>query len=271
MRPAKPFFHALVGCMALIVSGAGPAQAQFFDPFDEMMPPRAVAWRLGDRGFTEIGRPRFDGRAYVVEATNPYGDRVRLFVDSRDGAIVGRQRLDAAPVRVARPAPVYGWTDDDAEPRRPIGRVERLVPPADVPAGDPGMRLSAPERNPMGLNPGVKARQEPQRKVARLKPPAKAVAPRATPEAPKPADALAPAAAAKPEAPAAALEEPKAAPPPTPAAVQPPADKPAAAAASAQTWQDPPAEPKRPVRVIGGATIVPGNADKEQPAATGAE
>lgn len=268
MRSAKPILHALAGCAALLACGMGTSQAQFFDPFDEMMPPRAVAWGLGDRGFTEIGRPRFDGRAYIVEATSPYGDRVRLFVDSRDGAIVGRQRLDAPPpVRVARPAPGYGWTDEDAEPRRPIGRVERLVPPANVPSADYPARPNVPERNALGLNPDTKGRPDPQRKVARLTPPAKAVAPRSTPEAPIPAVPAPVATTTKPEPPAAALEAPKVAPAPAPVAVSPPVEKPPAAAAStppAQAWQDPPPEPKRPVRVIEGATVVPGNAGREQ-------
>ena len=53
-------------CAALI-SGAGllalcqSANAQFaFE--EEVLPPRVVAWRLADRGFTGVSRPRFDGR-----------------------------------------------------------------------------------------------------------------------------------------------------------------------------------------------------------------
>ena len=44
----------------------------------------------------------------------------------------------------------------------------------------------------------------------------------------------------------------------TPASVQPPpTEKPAA-----QNWKDVPADAKRPVRVIGGATLVPGTTAK---------
>jgi hypothetical protein len=267
---AKPFRLALAGCAALIALGAGPAQAQFFDPFDDMLPPRAVVWRLNDRGFTEVTRPRFDGRAYVVEATDRYGDRVRLFVDAADGAVLGRQRIGAPPMAVVRTRPGYGYTDADVEARGPAGAAGRMLPPAGIPSADGVGRAPGPDRNALGLNPDSRPRPEPQRKVARLAPPAKPAAPRATPEAPKPAENIATPAAPKPEAPAAALEQPKVdapkAEPPKSAAPPPAAEKPAAEAAPAQAWRDPPADQKRPVRIIGGATVVPGTAEKDQPA-----
>ncbi|MFD0937216.1 hypothetical protein ACFQ12_18805, partial [Methylobacterium trifolii] len=77
-----------LGAWSLLLALGGGAQAQsLFD--DDILPPRVVAWRLAERGFSEIGRPRFDGRAYVVEALGPNGARVRLFVDAEDGAILG--------------------------------------------------------------------------------------------------------------------------------------------------------------------------------------
>lgn len=274
-----------MGTCLLATLVALPAQAQYFYEPEAILPPRAVVWRLNDRGFTEITRPRFDGRAYVVEASGPYGDRLRLFVDARDGAILGRERLGQPVARIVRPAPGYGWTDEDEGPRRPIREAERIVPPADIPSmpgtparrpnldPSPVTRSEAPDRNPLGMNPDARGRPdtpgraEAPRKVVRLTPP-KAAAPRPSNESPKLSDAP-PAAAAKPAtAPASAtLEAPKAspapaAPNPTPAAVQPPPPEKTAA----KDWKDPPADQKRSVRVIGGATIVPGTTAKDEPA-----
>lgn len=303
LRP-RPFRTVLAACAVLLAVG-GSARAQYaFD--DEIMPPRAVAWRLADRGFTGIGRPRFDGRAYVVEAFGPDGARLRLFVDASDGAILGRQRLDGPPMALARPMPGYGWTEADDLARRPIRQAERLLPPADIPMpgrfvplrrpldpetgpvrpdGSIGSRgraavgpdfpspnaqgPSAQGLNPQGLNPDARVRAEPPRKVARIANPAKVpdtrgsdprtpdskAQTRTVPEAPKlrPVDAARP--ADKPEAPVAAVE--------------PPSDGTAARPAEAatlksveQAWRDP-REGKRNVRVIGGATVVPGTAEKE--------
>lgn len=319
LRP-RPFRTVLAACAALLAVG-GSARAQYaFD--DEIMPPRAVAWRLADRGFTGIGRPRFDGRAYVVEAFGPDGARLRLFVDASDGAILGRQRLDGPPMALARPMPGYGWTEEDDLPRRPIRQAERLFPPADIPMpgrlvplrrpldpetgpvrpdGSIGSRgraaigpdlpsLSAQGLNPQGLNPqglgpAARSRAEPPRKVARIGTPAKVpdtkgsdagtpdlkAQTRTVPDAPKlrPVDAakLAAKPVDRPEAPVAAVEPPK--PAPLPAAVQPPSDGAAVSPPEAatpksaeQAWKNPP-EAKRNVRVIGGATVVPGTAEKE--------
>ncbi len=102
--------------------------------------PRAVADSLQDRGFTEVGRPRFDGRTYVVDATGPRGARLRLVVDARDGAVIGREVVGEAYYPTAiRPRPVapgYGWTEEDGRSRR-IREAEALVPPADIPSAAP--------------------------------------------------------------------------------------------------------------------------------------
>lgn len=278
----------LAGFITLSALGTGAAQAQYGYEPDLLLPPRAVVWRLNDRGFTEVTRPRFDGRAYIVEATGPYGDRVRLFVDARDGAVLDRQRLGVPmqPVPVARPAaPGYGWTEADEQPRRPMREAERLVPPARIPTGDgmgrqprfdvearpeAGTRTEPFDRNPSGLNPDARtgdARRPTDapspRKVTRLAPPAKPAAPRFAPEAPSPAATDAASDARTTTPPVAAIEQPKAE-PPTPAANQPRRD--AAQAPStkaAQTWSDPPSD-RKAVRVIGGATVVPGATDKDQ-------
>ena len=326
MNPFHRRLRASLSACALLLAAPGAAQAQYaFD--DAIMPPRAVVWRLSERGFSGIGRPRFDGRAYVVEAFNPNGARVRLFVDAQDGAILGRQRLDDGPVMIARPAPGYGWTEEDAMPRRPMRQAERLLPPGDIPMpesrgvsprrsvpdADFGRPDGAPdaygrtlaEPNPHGINPDRRGPVEAPRRLARTGNPTRGpdgkaldgknpdgkTQARTVPEAPKPRPVEAAKPEPKPEAPVATAEPPKAAAPAviaTPAAVQPPADgtvaklpetkapetkasetkaaeaKPPGAKPVEQTWQNPP-ETKRNVRVIGGATLVPGAPDKDAP------
>ncbi|WP_284211082.1 hypothetical protein [Methylobacterium brachythecii] len=224
----------LLGAAALSLVAASEASAQFYGyvgtyrgPIDEddmaPMPPRAVVYRLQDRGFSEISRPRFDGRAYVVEATNPAGHRVRLYVDAGDGSIFGRQRIDAPPNRVARAAPGYGWTNDEPAMRR--GRdQEALLPPGDIPLPRPSLhseseraptiasRPGATDPNTYGVNPDARSGAKPdarkadkaqQRKTAKLTPPSKPAAPRIAPEAPvptvAPVEQAAPNAGATPE------------------------------------------------------------------------
>ena len=307
----------LTACVLVLAAG-GMAQAQYVED-EPAMPPRAVAWRLSERGFTELTRPRFDGRAYIIEAFDPGGVRVRLFVDPQTGAILGRRRLDDARIAVMRPAPGYGWTEEDAMPRPPLRQAERLLPPADIPMAegrgvaprrpafpeadyrhpDGGIRepgRTALDPNPQGVNPDRQGQAQPPRRLARVGGPPKLsdskgadgkVSSRIVPEAPK----LRPAEAAKPDAkannPVAAAEVSKPTPPPgatpTPAAVQPPAEgtaakvaapgpgvvpssesKPVEGRAADPAWKSPP-ENKRNVRVIGGATLVPGTPEKETP------
>jgi hypothetical protein len=269
----------------VLVSGAallGPcrsASAQFaFE--DEVLPPRVVAWRLADRGFTGLSRPRFDGRVYIVDAISPTGAPVRLLVDPAAGAIVGRQRLGAPETyaRLERPAPGYGWTEE-AEPRR----VLRPVSPDEGPAlrlqRRPADEALRPEVNPDGVNPDSVGRVHAPRKVARAAPvrqPDLKPTHRASPDAPAPKIPAAaaktdPAPEVKPETRSAAIEKaPSASPAPaTPAngmAKAPSGAVAEAAKPAAQDWKDPPAD-KKPVRVIGGATIVPGTAEKETGAA----
>ncbi len=263
-----------MGAILLGVSSGARAQFAFED---EILPPRVVAWRLADRGFTGLSRPRFDGRGYVVDAVGPTGIPVRLFVDSTTGAIVGRQRIGAPETyaRLERPAPGFGWTEDDAAPRRVIRPVPQEEGPALRLQRRPTNEALRPDGNPDGLNPDGIVRTPPPRKVARAVPPRPTdVKPthRTSPEAPTPQ--IAPAEAAKldpkpasgTDTKAAAIE--KAAPPaPAPNTSAPVASKPAEAVVAetakppAKDWKDPPASDKKHVRVIGGATIVPGTAE----------
>lgn len=153
--------------LALVGASAG-ARAQFaFE--DEVLPPRVVAWRLADRGFSGLSRPRFDGRVYVVDAVGPAGAPVRLFVDPMTGAIVGRRPIGAPETvaRLERPAPGFGWTEDEVVPRRAM----RPVPSEDGPVARtprrPAGEALRPDANPEGVNPDNVGRTAPPKRVAR--------------------------------------------------------------------------------------------------------
>lgn len=271
-------------CAALLSGGAlmglcQGASAQFVFE-EEVVPPRVVAWRLADQGFTGLSRPRFNGRVYVVEAVSPAGMPMRLFVDPASGGIIGRQRLGAPDTyaRLERPAPGFGWTEEDSGPRR----VLRPVPGEETPAlrldRRPAGTAVRPEGNPDGINPDSVGRAAPPRKVARAAParnPELRAPHRTSPDAPAPK--IAPAEAAKvdpkadpaPETKSAAIEKaPSSSPAPRPDEAAKPAAPAVAEAAkpAAKDWKDPPTE-KKSVRVIGGATIVPGPSEKEPAAA----
>lgn len=307
------------GFAALLLTGAGwsAAHAQGFYrevygpprgyvvEDEDLLRPREIVDGLRDRGFSEMSRPRYDGRAYRVEATGPRGLRVRLVVDARDGEVIGREPLGAAYYPSDRPrpaAPGYGWTEEDMQPRR-LREAERIVPPADIPSvpalrnaplggeREAGRAVRAervpppvrPEANPLGLNPDTAARPESGRRAARTAPSPKLPSQaRIAPPAPEPtlrqgksgSEAMTPAAKSEPKtakavepkletkpepgkaAPAAeaAKEQPK-----EPAKTSEPAKTAEAAPPAKKEWQDPPADGSRKnVRVIGGATVVPG-------------
>ncbi len=272
----KRTFRAVILSAGVLLAATASAGAQgyagtFFD--EDILPPRVVAWRLADRGFTSVSRLRFDGRVYVAEAVGPAGVPVRLVVDPATGAILDRQRLPGTEVyaRLERPPvrtmPGYGWTEDDARP------VPVPPPEADPVARSPRRPVREGARpldgNPLGLNPDGGPRAEPPRRVARTSPattPEKSLsrvsplapAPKVAPEAAKP-EAAKPG-SAPPAAKANAVpESPPSKDTPTPATDS----KPVAQASPKPEWKDPPAEGKRPVRVIGGATVVPGTVGKD--------
>ena len=122
----------------------------------------------------------------------------------------------------------------------------------------------------MGLNPDARPSSEAPAKVVRLAPAKAPATPRVSPQAPRLSETPPAAPESKPAAaleskPAAALDAPK---PVTPATnAGPPATTPAPREAKAtKDWKDPPADQKRPVRVIGGATVVPGATPSAEPA-----
>lgn len=302
------------GLAAVLLSGAGlqgaaaqgfyrdlygPPRAVYYDEDADLLPPREVVESLRDRGFSEIGRPRYDGRAYRVEATSPRGLRVRLVVDARDGDVIGREPLGGAyfpSARVRPVAPGYGWTEEDLHPRRQR-EAERIVPPADIPSvptlrdapfgvprdGGRGARAERvppalrPEANPLGVNPDASRRTARAAASPKLPSQTRPQA-RIAPPAPEPSlrpgqsgsEAMTPAAKSQsaPETKEAKGVEPKVDAPkvetgraePTKDSSQEPAKTADSAPASAEKkgWQDPPADGGRKVRVIGGATVVPG-------------
>lgn len=263
--PRNRVLRAAFLSAGLLLTSSHLAEAQgfagsFFE--DDVLPPRVIAWRLADRGFTEIRRPRFDGRAYVVDAVSPAGMPVRVVVDPASGAIMGRQHGPSPEVyaRLERPPtrgmPGYGWTEDEAV--RPLQPAPYESGPAlRQPRGPIPEAVRPQEGNPLGLNPDGGHRAEPPRKVART-------SPTRQPEKPSLAK-VSPVAPAPKAAPEAAQPAPE-----TPAATTSPAPEPkpvASTTAPKPDWKDPPAEGKRNVRVIGGATVVPGAAGKDGEAA----
>lgn len=145
---------ALVGALAL---SAVPATAQLFerpygpfryntppplfDPLDEFLvgraaplPPRVIMERLEDQGYEDVGRPRYNGRSYVVDATTPRGRRVSLLVDPFRGGVVDRMPIGDPRGREE----AGGWNDP---PPREAVRPGRPFPPE-----EPSLRENDPRR-----------------------------------------------------------------------------------------------------------------------------
>ena len=128
-----PMLRRTLVAAGLLGAGLAPASAQWFGGFggfaEGPLPPTAIMRSLMQRGFIEIGRPRFDGAVYVVDGVNARGMRLRLVIDAFDGGVISRTRLDAPLLppadvgreRSARAAPLRGELepdfDDDLAPR----------------------------------------------------------------------------------------------------------------------------------------------------------
>jgi hypothetical protein len=153
MRKTK--YLLVVG--AAVAGLASPASAQWYggsSPYNAPPPPYGygagaygrplprdvIVDRLEDRGFDDVGRPRFDGSVYVVEAMSRRRGPVRLVVDAFDGRL-----LRETPLAVAR----LGRDDDHgididgyAAPRRGAA-----LPPAEMPNA-PRYRPDIPDDHP---------------------------------------------------------------------------------------------------------------------------
>jgi hypothetical protein len=53
-----------------------------------MLPPQAIVRSLHRDGFSYISEPVLSGRFYQVKALDPYGRKVKLYLDAYDGRIV---------------------------------------------------------------------------------------------------------------------------------------------------------------------------------------
>lgn len=253
--------------------------------------PREVVERLEDMGYEDVGRPRFTGTLYLVEATAPGDVRVQVVVDAVRGVVLNRTAI--GPQRNGREVEAE---DDDVRPRQ-YGRVEPYVlppdapppPPADerrprrdaarpgAPALPPAPPVAAPPpvvESPLPppadprLAPGgpeasrpFEGRSDPRR-ASRAEQPAARPAP-ADPQPAKPYGLNPEAAPARKPAemarrPVTPHPTPQAAAPPQPAAPAPGRKReearPAGTPTTAQAEAATPARPNKPVRVIGGVT-----------------
>jgi hypothetical protein len=279
----------------LLGAGLAPASAQWFGGLggyaEGPLPPTAIMRSLMQRGFIEIGRPRFDGAVYVVEGVNARGMRLRLVIDAFDGGVISRTRLDAPLLppadvgreRSARAAPLRGEIepdfDDDLAPRGrapgqdfgreridrgdlppPPGarRAERIEPPF---AGPPGAETPRPAPPNAAVRPA-----EPRSSVG-AEPPRRREAKKPDPAGRQPATAVPgkAKAATEPQAvPPAPVEAAKPAPSVPTAAAPPPVNAPApdAQPVAPAASEKPPEAPQRTVRVIDGvAPVVPQASD----------
>ncbi|HEY9212468.1 MAG TPA: hypothetical protein VIQ29_06405 [Ancylobacter sp.] len=173
-----------------------------FMPRGGMIPLADVQPLLRSIGLVSVGRPRADGNTYVTDATTSSGERVRVRLDARSGAIISMNAI-AQPAPVARRAPL--------PPVRPA-EIETTALPAPVTAPEPAMPIAAvpPAEKPVATEPVPE-------------PPKQAAAPATAPSEVRviPGVALPPGTAPKTEAKAteAKVETPPAAPAPsTPAA-----------------------------------------------------
>jgi hypothetical protein len=158
------------------------------------LPPNLIVERLEDRGFEEVGRPRYNGSTYEVDATSPRGRRIRIVFDAFEGNEVGRYAIGRMP---EEGSPGYageprGWfgnnlrPPEEARPRRFSNRptdeeddgpetFDRLSRPADprlapaprVEVGPPVAGLPAPAPG-RGTEPAAPApAQAPARTASR--------------------------------------------------------------------------------------------------------
>jgi hypothetical protein len=167
---------------ALIGTGfawAMPAQAQWYErppgydrpePYDRAPPvfrgnarplsPDAIVERLEERGFEDVGRPRYNGSTYQVDATSPRGQRMRIVIDAFQGNVVERFALGRTPddLLPGRPAPQRGWFGNNVQPpeEMPLPRRYSNRPPDEEDDGaDVFDRLSRPTDRRLAPAPRV--------------------------------------------------------------------------------------------------------------------
>ena len=214
------------------------AQAQVFgywgyQSFSSGVYPEDIADIVADEGLRLVGRPRLNGRVYVVQTRDGRGARFRLIISADSGEILksfevaARGDAEAEPPRVLPSAPLpqrrAARPEFEAEPQRivpsapiPQRRAARTTPdPLVIPGVGPEPAAPAIVRKP-APRPSLVRRPEPV--IARpLPPPAAAAAPpsAAAPAQAAPAHAAAPQQAVAPQQAAAPLGDGPVKKPPT--------------------------------------------------------
>jgi hypothetical protein len=123
-----------VAPLALFAVSAAPAQAQYYPeppgyvgrgPGLRVMPEHEVVTMLRSLGFTPIGRPRFQGRLWIVRAIDEDGTPMRVTVDAASGEMIDAIAIAPGPL----PRSSYGMLPDDVDepgpryvPREPTYR-----------------------------------------------------------------------------------------------------------------------------------------------------
>ena len=165
---------SIVAGLAASMAAAGPAAAQYYygpgygAPYSYNVPPpaggyyggpyggrpyggdeqypavrtlsaRQVIDRLEDQGYEDIGRPRFTGATYVLDATGPGDIRMRVVVDAVRGVVLNRTAL-------GEPRQFRLRDDDDDDDRGPQRRYSRQDPV--IPQGNLLENPLGPRREP---------------------------------------------------------------------------------------------------------------------------
>lgn len=181
LGPALPLRHGVAAAVLGAALGWGlPAQAQWFErppgfntpePYSydrappvfrgntRPLPPDLIVERLEDRGFEDVGRPRYNGSTYEVDATSPRGLRVRIVFDAFRGAELERYALGRGPEE-GRPAaanPQRGWFGNNVRPpeEAPVPRRYSNRPPEEDDGPDTFERLSRPADRRLAPGPQV--------------------------------------------------------------------------------------------------------------------
>lgn len=189
-RALRALVLAGAGAAGLLAM-AGPASAQWYGrPFifqnppviveEDNLSPREIAAIARRLGYRDVGRPRFTGDEYVVDATTRAGTRVRLVLDAFTGHMIDSYLApETAPRRVVR--------TEEPRPPVPVPTTRPVLPPSDAESPQVAPRPPRASETPRATpsNPTV-VRREPL-----LPPPA-------SPQQTTPPPAVAPAPAARP-------------------------------------------------------------------------
>ena len=227
---AVPALGLLFG--SLVVSVPSPAAAQFYSPYyddapgDYFRPPRGYRPRrapapapdfssndvrpmLRSMGFASINPARVDGNAYVTEATDGDGVRLRVRIDRYSGEVLSMRPIgaDSAERTPLPPASVRNPPKKPPAPKTaalpPAAPLPPLSPSDNEGAASPGIN-APPGATAPGSAPSTSTEVKPETTPAEVKP-AEAKPSDARPVETRPAEAKPSAAAkeavAKPETP----------------------------------------------------------------------